>query len=1109
MSSPINRITELMKQRWAQQKALAATQIESSDLIQASRTLENMRLDLENIKLHLNKLWQAYTQYSGKTGRSDNVDLSQFTVSNAVLVKLATSFAESLGDGKSGAIPTSLRPEDIGGEVVPAGTIVEECLGEVLAELAIVNTKCTLKLATAIAVKIYSQYSEQTLEMTKFHSRRQYIAELEGLQGLKFSVEKNAQALQRNLSAHFNPNQFATAINDLALLHENLKAVEAPAHANASINELATHFAAQTKDRLTTISKSIDAVKHELEDEEAALLEALTKNTQIRFDQLTTEVAPNIKFYVNNPRTWNHENEFFLGLAIRAKRYDVVAWLLNNGAANTNVTRDRNFPAHLALACDPEITLEHFKLIAEPKLETFLNTSAKAGNTLLHLAVRAKRSDIVEWLLAKGAKTTYKNEKGQFPLDLALATNPPIEARKLLEGLTLEEEAKACKTCLAVNPDVPLTVLQHYFETNIAKTINDYTLASRYYSSTSTSWPAMLFAAVKTGRDDVITWLLDNKADISLRDDRQCFAFSYAKAPISLAVAKRLIPEENSSGLIPQLRTRCQDDITANQSTLLWVWIPALYGHGEKPQLLRFLVEDPQSAGMIKVYREILSELQHTTDFRDEFEAFYSDDRRYYSKSFTSANSNHQFAKIMDYQYQPKSDPSRDYGFRDFTLIELALLCSNVEGLTYLLSLEPSNAPRLSDKYNSSSHAAQRRTLIFNFIIHRDPQNTHYCDAMQEADWHNARALIQAKSPLVPEAVLKLATDQRYALVFSGNFHDREREDLGKLQQLMQRVVFTYFMRGALHSGHGDEGKRRAVEFLRDVSGAYSVSAVWSLLSDLLLEPTHSADKYSLRVLLLRPLLFSNQNTLQVLLPNQSNKSYTFEHKSLHDCGASIAMGLLIKMHYLPMLEAQMRDYPVIESAENLLSRLKKLINDSTYQYLLRNFAKSQDDFSLDGVKKAAVNWEKLMVPVRQYNEAFCFLTLKEFLNTGNSLTETSHRTLVVNALFDDKVLTKELGLESFKAKQGAYGEDLRRAKLKFVQEKLEVYCKAKGYVAQPVVVEERAERREERASTGPSFWQRGLNAVAALRRNTESPESTATKEDGNDELTWNDKLGK
>lgn len=61
-----------------------------------------------------------------------------------------------------------------------------------------------------------------------------------------------------------------------------------------------------------------------------------------------------------------------------------------------------------------------------------INSLDACGDTLLHIAIKADRLDILEWLLIKGANCTVKNQWGNTPHALALSKRNDI-AVELLE----------------------------------------------------------------------------------------------------------------------------------------------------------------------------------------------------------------------------------------------------------------------------------------------------------------------------------------------------------------------------------------------------------------------------------------------------------------------------------------------------------------------------------------------------------------------------------------------------------------------------------------------------------------------------------------------------
>ena len=98
---------------------------------------------------------------------------------------------------------------------------------------------------------------------------------------------------------------------------------------------------------------------------------------------------------------------------------DVIDVLSNNSQANELILsaakNDINFGVQFALACDANIDATDYK-----------------KNCPLHLAVKERHLEMVNLLLANGAKTDLMNVESLTPLNLSALSNGNVEIARLL-----------------------------------------------------------------------------------------------------------------------------------------------------------------------------------------------------------------------------------------------------------------------------------------------------------------------------------------------------------------------------------------------------------------------------------------------------------------------------------------------------------------------------------------------------------------------------------------------------------------------------------------------------------------------------------------------------
>jgi hypothetical protein len=1037
MSSPIIRIAELTQERLQVQRDLAQTQREQGDVVLASQTLEAVRLEIEHLHEKLHSLYELAISKS---------NVARVITLMADLVDTAKETAKSLQK------PEEEQPalekagwdlETIQSHTASALTALTLANKALEAQLESVNKHCIIMLSSTIAASLAISVREQMATIMAHCERREFILALALLQAVTQEYQTFYENVFYNIpsdSQWNKPNCCAKMITHLDKLG---KSISLPNQVSVKMID-PSELRKTLLDQFIAINKhqqQLHHVKKQLEDEEAACRKALIEVPTIDLKELTTQVAPNAAHYVNH---FNQKDATTLmHLAVRAKRYDIVRWLVTLGA-KAQGSRQCPYPAHLALQVDPDISLTHFSEVAG-EIAPYINLQLYFDeNTLLHLAVLANRADIITWLYERGAKNT-RNWRGNYPLTLALLANPvTLIEPKLLEGLGTSEVYFALKRCLSDNPHVEIRVLQAYFGPDIIKYINILSI---------------LHAAVGTGRDDLVLWALEQGATNDSRDESNQFAFYYAGETLSTDVVTRLLPSKRVDDLPTHLRNKCKADMSQKRGTHLSLWIGHLILLNEAPKLMSWLVVRPDLAEMIPAYCKGLQAAGQRGQELMEEEAnlfFANDSDQHFRSTFSKCNKTHHFAPVAQYGVSVKEGRTvyeYEHGFSQFTLLELALLYGNVGAVRHLASLALPPATRLTEKYNSHEQNAQRAGLVFNFIVHRG-KNT----LPDENDWLNATRLIDCKSTLVPQAVLDRARIEKYAAFFAllPNYGDALPE-LTTLKKLIHRLTFTYFVRASLHKGHGEEGYQRALDFFTRAMVAQSLSQLWAQVASTLVAPQSSLDRYSFKYLLSKALVLENPEVNSRVFkkhnPFRENDLRYYLDRAEVKQSDLITLGLLIKMRLLPSLEV-----PQQLPEDDLFSRLKQVFNEGTYSYLLRNAENGL--VSHDGVKKAHHNWQDLSE--KQSLKSWLSMLTGDFFK-GNTLRSTSHRACVVDAILNNKALCAELGIPEFQSKAKANDDSMREAKLKFVVKQLEVYGKGLAVEAAPA-----AETRVEVVSSVP-----------------------------------------
>lgn len=252
-------------------------------------------------------------------------------------------------------------------------------------------------------------------------------------------------------------------------------------------------------------------------------------------------------------------------LAVKSEKKDFVELLLAKHA-NVNATTDGGSTAlHVAVYKGP------------PAIATLLvnkgadiNAQQKEGATPLHMAVKESRIDMIKLLIGHGADTSLTNSNGKTPLDDAISgRNTEIVALLLKVELLLKKGAPV--NAVDKSGRTPLYIVAQYGNEHLAGLLlakganvnatsaNGRTPifgAAAFNNKTMAVWllskgarldvkdvdaNTPLHAAVQhEDSSEIISWLLDYKADINARNNNGSTALRLANDKSNFIVGKFL-----------------------------------------------------------------------------------------------------------------------------------------------------------------------------------------------------------------------------------------------------------------------------------------------------------------------------------------------------------------------------------------------------------------------------------------------------------------------------------------------------------------------------------------------------------------------------------------
>lgn len=148
-------------------------------------------------------------------------------------------------------------------------------------------------------------------------------------------------------------------------------------------------------------------------------------------------------------------------------------------------------------------------------LKTDINARDKDGNTALHIAAQVNESDLVTFLIVKGADTEMKNDAGDTPLLVAVKHNSVDAARNLvaLKANIFEKDADG-------NPAISLAVAKDDLWYDVM--INQQSSLLRDINGES-----IVHYFVRTGDEKAIAYCIKNQIDLSVKNNA-------GKTPVAL-----------------------------------------------------------------------------------------------------------------------------------------------------------------------------------------------------------------------------------------------------------------------------------------------------------------------------------------------------------------------------------------------------------------------------------------------------------------------------------------------------------------------------------------------------------------------------------------------
>ena len=246
--------------------------------------------------------------------------------------------------------------------------------------------------------------------------------------------------------------------------------------------------------------------------------------TAVKIEYNLRQLADKLNFFGKKVRLLSEVNVDGLtafGVAIKYGQYDIAKYLLQ-------------------------------KYTTTKEKENAVKQADGNGRTLLHLAVLAKRSELVKLLLENGADVNQLDTDNRTPLECALSMSCDVELVQLLlnKGADVSKKNNRDKTPLqsAIINACSLKVVEAILEKNDTSILSgtnlllhavlsgSIKLVQRFWIESGLAWrngegESLLHLAVSSGHVNVAKFLLKKGVDINATDNKQ-------RTPLHLAVAE-------------------------------------------------------------------------------------------------------------------------------------------------------------------------------------------------------------------------------------------------------------------------------------------------------------------------------------------------------------------------------------------------------------------------------------------------------------------------------------------------------------------------------------------------------------------------------------------
>lgn len=208
---------------------------------------------------------------------------------------------------------------------------------------------------------------------------------------------------------------------------------------------------------------------------------------------------------------------------------DLAKKLLRSGMSVTSTTKEQQMPLHWAVQFG-HIAIAQLFLDQNPPIDA----QDSQGNTALHIAVRGRQGDedMVRLLVQAGARMDIRNTKGFTPLRWCLKYGLRDKATPLIEHQAEVDVEDS-------NGHTPLRLAMWYGQLEMIKlmVLNGCNVNKQ---GSEDGW-SVLHHAAQFGYEPLTKFLLDNKAEVELRDKDGLTPLRWAIMHSNLSTAKLLL----------------------------------------------------------------------------------------------------------------------------------------------------------------------------------------------------------------------------------------------------------------------------------------------------------------------------------------------------------------------------------------------------------------------------------------------------------------------------------------------------------------------------------------------------------------------------------------